>query len=288
MKFGFVAKYRGAWPVLMMCEALDVSRSGFYAWLTRPRSQHSLDDEVLAEQARQSFLNSDRTYGARRVWRDVLEMGSRCGLHRMERVMRKAGLRARPRRRGLPVDRGARSSAAIAPNILDREFTAVAPNQKWVADFTYLWTAEGWLYVAVVLDLYSRRIVGWSMQAQMSAQLVTDALMMAIWRRGQPEAVMHHSDRGSQYTSDQFQRLLVELGVTCSMSRSGNCWDNSAMESFFKTLKTERTDRKVYRTRDNAKADVFDYIERFYNRIRRHSTINYISPVQFEQRMELA
>ena len=288
MKFGFVAKYRGAWPVLMMCEALDVSRSGFYAWLTRPRSQHSLDDEVLAEQARQSFLNSDRTYGARRVWRDVLEMGSRCGLHRMERVMRKEGLRARPRRRGLPVDRGARSSAAIAPNILDREFTAVAPNQKWVADFTYLWTAEGWLYVAVVLDLYSRRIVGWSMQAQMSAQLVTDALMMAIWRRGQPEAVMHHSDRGSQYTSDQFQRLLVELGVICSMSRSGNCWDNSAMESFFKTLKTERTDRKVYHTRDNASADVFDYIERFYNRIRRHSTINYISPAQFEQRMELA
>ena len=245
MKFGFVAKYRGAWPVLMMCEALDVSRSGFYAWLTRPRSQHSLDDDVLAEQARQSFLNSDRTYGARRVWRDVLEMGSRCGLHRMERVMRKEGLRARPRRRGLPVDRGARSSAAIAPNILDREFTAVAPNQKWVADFTYLWTAEGWLYVAVVLDLYSRRIVGWSMQAQMSARLVTDALMMAIWRRGQPEAVMHHSDRGSQYTSDQFQRLLVELGVICSMSRSGNCWDNSAMESFFKTLKTERTDHKV-------------------------------------------
>lgn len=288
MKFGFVAKYRGAWPVLMMCEALDVSRSGFYAWLSRPRSQHSLDDEVLAEQARQSFLNSDRTYGARRVWRDLLEMGSPCGLHRIERVMRMEGLRARPRRRGLPVDRGARSSAAIAPNILDREFTAVAPNQKWVADFTYLWTAEGWLYVAVVLDLYSRRIVGWSMQAQMSAQLVTDALMMAIWRRGQPEAVMHHSDRGSQYTSDQFQRLLVELGVICSMSRSGNCWDNSAMESFFKTLKSERTDRKVYRTRDNAKADVFDYIERFYNRIRRHSTIDYISPVQFEQRMELA
>lgn len=288
MKFGFVAKYRGAWPVLMMCEALDVSRSGFYAWLSRPRSQHSLDDEVLAEQARQSFLNSDRTYGARRVWRDVLELGSPCGLHRIERVMRKEGLRARPRRRGLPVDRGARPSSAIAPNILDREFTAVAPNQKWVADFTYLWTAEGWLYVAVVLDLYSRRIVGWSMQAQMSAQLVTDALMMAIWRRGQPEAVMHHSDRGSQYTSDQFQRLLVELGITCSMSRSGNCWDNSAMESFFKTLKTERTDRKVYRTRDAAKTDVFDYIERFYNRIRRHSTIDYISPVQFEQRMELA
>ena len=156
MKFGFVAKYRGAWPVLMMCEALDVSRSGFYAWLTRPRSQHSLDDEALAEQARQSFLNSDRTYGARRVWRDVLEMGSRCGLHRMERVMRKEGLRARPRRRGLPVDRGARSSAAIAPNILDREFTAVAPNQTWVT----------------------------SMQAQMSAQRVTDALMMATWRRG--------------------------------------------------------------------------------------------------------
>lgn len=288
MKFGFVAKHRGAWPVLMLCEALGVSRSGFYAWLTRPRSQRSLDDETLGKQARLSFADSDRTYGARRVWRDVLEAGYPCGLHRIERLMRIQALRARPRRRGMPIDRGERSTAAIAPNLLDRAFHATAPNQKWVADFTYLWTAEGWLYVAVVLDLYSRRAVGWSMQPHMTTQLVTDALMMAIWRRGKPGALLHHSDRGSQYTSDQFRRLLDELGVTCSMSRSGNCWDNSAMESFFKSLKVERTNRKIYRTRAAAKADVFNYIEVFYNGKRRHSTIGYISPIQFEQQMQLA
>jgi putative transposase len=285
VKYGFVAKHRGAWPAVMMCGALGVSRSGFYAWLTRRRSQRSLDDDVLAARVRQSFLGSDRTYGARRVWHDVLAFGQRCGLHRIERLMRAQALRARPRRRGLPADRGQRS--AIAPNVLDRQFEAHAANQKWVADFTYIWTAEGWLYAAVVLDLYSRRIVGWSMQANMSSQLVADALMMAVWRRGKPVELLHHSDQGSQYTSEHFQKLLKEQGITCSMSRAGEVWDNSAMESFFSSLKTERTARKVYRTRADAKADVFDYIERFYNPTRRHSTLGYISPVQFEQ-MQLA
>lgn len=161
MKFGFVAKHRGAWPVNLLCEAIGVSRSGFYAWVTRPRSQRSLDEEQLGAQVRQSFTASDRTYGARRVWHDLLALGQRCGLHRIERLMRAQALRARPRRRGLPKDHGERS--AIAANVLDRQFQADAPNQKWVADFTYIWTAEGWLYVAVVLDLFSRRIVGWSM-----------------------------------------------------------------------------------------------------------------------------
>lgn len=287
MKFGFVAKHRGAWPVSMMCEALGVSRSGFYGWLTRPQSRRSREDEQLGRAARQCFIDSDRTYGARRVWREVLAGGSRCGLHRIERLMRAQALRARPRRRGLPIDRGERSLSP-APNLLDRQFEATGPNQKWVADFTYLWTAEGWLYVAVVLDLYSRRAVGWSMQSSMTAQLVTDALMMAIWPRGRPDALLHHSDRGSQYSSEQFQRLLGELGVTCSMSRSGNVWDNSVMESFFSTMKTERTARKTYRSRGEAKADVFDYIERFYNTRRLHSTIGYVSPVQFEQQEQLA
>ena len=181
MKFGFVAKHRGAWPVNLMCEALGVSRSGFYAWLTRPPSQRSLDDERLGTQVRQSFLASDRTYGARRVWHDVLALGQRCGLHRIERLMRAQALRARPRRRGLPKDCGKRS--AIAANVLDRQFRADGPNQKWVADFTYIWTAEGWLYVAVVLDLFSRRIVGRSMQSRIANQLVADALIMAVWRR---------------------------------------------------------------------------------------------------------
>ena len=173
-------------------------------------------------------MQSDRTYGARRVWHDLLATGYRCGLHRVERLMRQQALRARPRRRGLPVDRGLRPVVGIAANVLDRQFDAGAPNQKWVAD----------------------------------------ALMMAVWRRGKPDAVMHHSDRGSQYTSEQFQRLLVELGVTCSMSRAGNVWDNSAMESFFSSLKTERLARKTFRTRDEIRAEVFDYVERFYNPIR--------------------
>lgn len=271
-----------------LCEALGVSRSGYYGWLARPRSQRERDDEVIGTQVRHSFLGSDRTYGARRVWHDVLAEDHRCGLHRIERLMRAQALRARPRRRSLPVDTGQRSAAAIAPNVLDRQFQASSPNQKWVGDFTYLWTAEGWLYVAVVLDLYSRRAVGWSMHSEITSQLVTDALMMAVWRRGKTDALLHHSDRGSQYTSDAFQRLLGDLGVTCSMSRSGNVWDNSAMESFFSSLKTERTARKVYRSRSDAKADVFDYIERFYNPTRRHSTLGYLSPIQYEQQTRLA
>ncbi|MDR6155566.1 putative transposase [Acidovorax delafieldii] len=284
MKFGFVAKHRGAWPVNLMCEALGVSRGGFYAWLTRPRSQRSLSDEVLGAQVHQSFVRSDRTYGARLVWHDVLEQGQACGLHRIERLMREQALRARPRRRGLPKDRGTRS--AVADNVLDRQFRADGPNQKWVADFTYIWTAEGWLYVAAVLDLYSRRIVGWSMQESMTSQLVVDALMMAVWRRGKPVALLHHSDQGSQYTSEHFQKLLDEQGITCSMRRAGEVWDNSAMESFFSSLKTERTARKVYRTRGQARSDVFDYIECFYNPTRRHSTLGYLSPVQFEKAQE--
>jgi putative transposase len=284
VKFGFVAKHRGAWPVLLTCEALGVSRSGFYAWLSRPRSQRSLDDEVLGGQVQHSFVGSDRTYGARRVWHDVLALGQRCGLHRIERLMKLQALRARPRRRGLPADRGERS--VLAGNLLDRQFQAEAPNQKWVADFTYLWTAEGWLYAAVVLDLYSRRVVGWSMQSSMTSQLVADALMMAVWRRGKPVELLHHSDQGSQYTSEHFQELLKEQGITCSMSRAGEVWDNSAMESFFSSLKTERTARKVFRTREQARAEVFDYIERFYNPTRRHSTLGYVSPVAFEQARE--
>lgn len=280
MKYGFVAKHRGAWPVALMCEALGISRSGFYGWLTRPRSRRSLDDEVLGAKVHQSFVASDRTYGARRVWHDVLSLGHRCGLHRIERLMRKQALRARPRRRSLPKDLGDRT--AIGTNVLDRQFSADAPNQKWVADFTYIWTAEGWLYVAVVLDLYSRRVVGWSMQASMTSQLVADALMMAVWRRGQPVALLHHSDQGSQYTSEHFQQLLKEQGIACSMSRAGEVWDNSAMESFFSSLKTERTAKKVYRSREQARADVFDYIECFYNPTRRHSTLGYLSPIQFE------
>jgi putative transposase len=288
VKFGFIAKHRGIWAVEWMCEALGVSRGGFYAWLRRPPSERSRTDEVLSTKVRASFIGSDRTYGARRVWHDLLAEGVSCGLHRIERLMRQHGLKARPRRRRLPPDLGERQASAVAPNMLGRAFAAAAPNRRWIADFTYIWTAEGWLYVAAVVDLFSRRVVGWSMSAAMAAQLVTDALVMAIWRRGKPDALMHHSDRGSQYTSEQFQRLMADHGVICSMSRSGNVWDNAAMESFFSSLKTERTGQKTYRSRDEAKADVFDYIERFYNPKRRHSTIGYLSPMEFERRAGFA
>ncbi|WP_156677959.1 IS3 family transposase [Sphingomonas profundi] len=286
MRFEFVAKHRGIWPVSWICEALGVSRSGFHAWLVRAPSARARSDEEFGARVRASFISSYRTYGARRVWHDLLAGGLSCGLHRIERLMRVHGLKARPRRRGLPKDDGLRS--VIADNLLDRQFSAEAPNQRWIADFTYIWTAEGWLYVAVVIDLFSRRVVGWSMSDTMTAQLVTDALMMAIWRRGKPDALLHHSDQGSQYTSEKFQRLMADNGVTCSMSRSGNVWDNAAMESFFSSLKTERIGRKIYRTRNHAKADVFDYIERFYNPTRRHSTLGYLSPMDFERQAQVA
>ena len=284
MKFAFVAKHRQVWPMAWLCKALDVSTSGFHNWLNRRPAKRTLENESLLGVIRTSFQDSDRTYGARRVWRDVLAEGVSCGLHRIERLMHQNALKARPKRRKLPSDTGLRVINAIAPNILGRQFYATQPNHKWIADFTYIWTAEGWLYVAAVIDLFSRRVVGWSMSATMTAQLVTDALLMAIWRRGKPDALLHHSDQGSQYTSEQFRQLMADNGVTCSMSRSGNVWDNAAMESFFSTLKTERTARKVYRSRNQARADIFDFIERFYNAKRRHSTIGYLNPIEFERR----
>ena len=208
---------QGIWPADWICGALGVSRGGFYAWLKRPRSR---SDEEVGAKVRASFIASDRTYGAKRVWHDLLAEGLACGLHRVERLMRSQGLKARPRRRRLPPDLGERQACAVAPNVLGRTFVAPAPNRRWIADFTYIWTAEGWLYVAAVIDLFSRRVVGWSMSTAMASQLVTDALVMAIWRRGKPDALLHHSDRGSQYTSEQFQRLMADHGVVCSMSRS--------------------------------------------------------------------
>ncbi len=288
MRFTFIARHRGIWPLAWLCAALDVSRSGFHAWLNRTPSKRSRDDEEISAKVRASFIASARTYGARRVWHDMLAEGFNCGLHKIERLMQAQAFRARPRRRGLPKDEGQRLTSVIAPNVLDRAFSADRPNSKWIADFTYVWTAEGWLYVAAVIDLFSRRVVGWSMKAEMTAGLVTDALIMAIWRRGKPDALLHHSDQGSQYTSEQFQKLMADNGVQCSMSRSGNVWDNAAMESFFSSLKTERIRGRVYRTRDAARADVFDYIERFYNPVRRHSTIGYLSPVAFEEQAALA
>jgi putative transposase len=281
VKFGFVARHRGIWPIAVQCEALGVSRSGYHAWMRRPPSRRAAEDAAILATMRAAFVQSDRTYGVKRLWPEVRAAGHRVGRERVRRLMRNAGLRARPRRRALPRSRPT-TPHHLAPNVLDRAFVATAPNQKWVADFTYLWTQEGWLFVAVVLDLYSRRVVGWSMQSQMTASLVSDALLMAVHRRGPATALVHHSDQGTQYASEAFQQLLHGLGITCSMSRAGNVWDNAVAESFFSTLKTERCERRRYATRNEARADVFDFIERFYNPIRRHSTLGYVSPATYE------
>jgi len=282
VKYAFMVRHRRVWPVRWMSEALGVSASGFYEWLCRPESNRSMSNRVLLVRIRESFESSHRTYGSPRVWRDLHDWRVSAGLNRIARLMRQAGLVARPRLRRPDYSVGKRS--VIAPNLLDRQFTADAPNQKWVADFTYVATGEGWLYLAVVLDLYSRMVVGWSMQKEMSTQLVSDAMTMALWRRRpNTAALLHHSDQGTQYSSEAYQSLLQENGITCSMSRAGNVWDNSAVESFFSSMKSERVNRHRYRTRDEARSDIFDYIERFYNPQRRHSTLNYVSPVTYEQ-----
>jgi len=251
-----------------MCKVLGVSSSGFYDWFERPASQRERQNVKLLEAIKNSHAASDGTYGSPRVVRDLIDAGLPCSENRVARLMKAAGIKARHKRRRAP-SKVVGVVHAIAPNLLDRQFEATGPNQKWAADFTYLWTGEGWLFVAVVLDLYSRRIVGWSMHPTMTAQLVMDALLMAVFRRGRPRAVLHHSDQGAQYTSESFQRLLEVHGIVCSISRRGNCWDNAAMESFFSTMKTERLSKKHYPTRDELRADVFDYIERFYNARRR-------------------
>jgi putative transposase len=286
-RYAFIARERHTWPVERMCRVLGVSVSGFYDWLKRTPSQRAQANTELTQRIRVVHEQSRQTYGYLRIHAQLHAEGLRVGKHRVARLMRQAGLRpgSVKRRR---VTTQADERHAVAPNVLAQNFHAQRPNQKWLVDITYIATREGWLYLAGVLDVFSRRVVGWSMSAGMTAQLVTDALVMAIWRRGKPDALLHHSDRGSQYTSEQFQRLMADHGVVCSMSRSGNVWDNAAMESFFSSLKTERTAAKTYRSRDAARADVFDYIERFYNPRRRHSTLGYLSPVAYEERMRLA
>jgi len=263
-----------------MSQALGVSTSGFYEWLTRPESDRSMSNRTILVRIRESFEASHQSYGSPRVWRDLRDWNIRCSENRTARLMRQAGLVARVRLKTPRYEAGRRSM--IAPNLLDRQFQADAPNQKWVADFTYIPTREGWLYLAVVLDLYSRMVVGWSMQRHMSTELVSDAMTMALWRR-RPTALLQHSDQGSQYANELYQLLLADNGIQCSMSRTGNVWDNSAMEAFFSSLKIERVHRRGYRTRDEARSDIFNYIERFYNPHRRHSTLDYVSPTTYER-----
>jgi putative transposase len=268
-----------------MCEVLEVSRSGFYAWRSRPESQRSKRHRKLIEEIRKIYADRDmESYGSPRVHKELLSRGNSCSENTVAELMRSNGLAARTRRK-YKVTTDSAHSLPIAENVLNRDFEQDAPNRVWLADITFIWTLEGWLYLAAVLDAHSRKIVGWSMSHRMHAGLVMDSLRMALGRRCPEQAsrLLHHSDRGSQYASGAFQELLREHSITCSMSRKGNCWDNAMMESFFATLKKERVHHESYATRDAARQSVFEYIELFYNTRRRHSALGYISPEQYEQ-----
>lgn len=264
-----------------MCRILRVQRSGYYAWLSRPQSLRAQADALLLDDIKQFFEASSGIYGSPRIHRDLREAGTRCGEKRVARLMRQASLRSvrgykRPRyRAGKP--------ATTAPNRLEQQFTTQVPDQVWVTDITYIRTYEGWLYLAVVLDLYSRTVVGWAMKPSMATELVLDALRMAVWRRRPKQPVIIHSDQGSQFGSDDFTRWCKENRLVPSMSRRGNCYDNAVAESFFSSLKKEQIKRRIYATRTEAKSDIFDYIEGFYNRTRRHSHLGQLSPLAFEQ-----
>jgi len=263
-----------------MCQILRVSRSGFYDWLTRSPSKWALENKRLLSLIRASWEASGRVYGCKRVLLDLREAGETCGRHRVARLMRVNNIRAI---NGYRAPKGQLSRPSLlAPNTLNRAFSSDTPDRAWVTDITYIRTWQGWLYLAVVIDLYSRKVVGWSMKPNMAKELVVDALMMAVWRRQPKQRVLIHSDQGAQYGSDDWQRFCRSHNLDPSMSRRGNCWDNAVAESFFSSLKKERIKKRVYKTRDLAKADIFDYIEVFYNRTRRHSHIGGVSPEAFE------
>lgn len=274
-------EHREEFSISLMCRVLRVARAGFYQWLHQPESARAQEDRRLLELIRQSYEASYGVYGARRIFGDLREAGEDCGKHRVERIMRNNKIKAV---RGYKAPRRiAGRPSIIAPNHLQREFTVDAPNTVWVTDITYIRTWQGWLYLAVVVDLFARKVVGWSMKPTLSRELALDALLMAVWRRKPEQRVIVHSDQGSQFGSDDFKRFCAAHNLQPSMSRRGNCWDNAVAESFFSSLKKERIRKRIYKTREMARSDIFDYIEVFYNRSRRHSHPGGISPEAFER-----
>lgn len=282
MKFAFVQEHADDFPVAAACQALAVSRAGYYAWRDRPTSAQARRREELAAQIQAVHEAHRRVYGSPRVYQVLRVQGQSVCENTVAKLMREQEIRARPARRFVPCTTDSGHGQPVAPNRLDRQFTAAQPNQKWVVDITYIPTGEGWLYLAGVLDLYSRRIVGWSMAPHMQTQLVQDALEMALARRGPATDLLHHSDRGSQYASEDYQHLLQIHQITVSMSGKGDCWDNACMESFWGTLKGELVSQQPYATRQEARTSIFEYLEVFYNRQRLHSSLGYQSPEAFE------
>ena len=284
MRYQCIDRRRIRFPVRLMCRLLRVSPSGYYAWRVRPESRRAAYDRELTRVIRRLHAESDGTYGSPRIHAEIKAEGFSCGRVKVARLMRKAGLKGCPKRRFRVTSRGIHVSAG---NLLAQYFSAKTMNRRWASDITFIWTGQGWLYLAVVMDLFSRRIVGWSMNRRISCHLVLKALSMALGQRQVEGELIHHSDRGAQYLSDDFQALLQQHDISCSLSGAGSCYDNAVVESFFGILKRERVNRKYYLTRDDAKQDIFDYIECFYNRKRRHGYLGNICPAAFEERAKL-
>lgn len=279
-----IKKHTKSHSTRMMCRLLEVSVSAYYAWLTRPLSKRELENKALSEKIEAIFKAEKSRAGSPRITKRLQAEGARVGRHRVARLMRVNGWRARAAKK-YKATTNSKHSLPVAPNLLEQQFEAEKPNEKWVSDITYVWTEEGWLYLAAVMDLYSRQIVGWALSERMTAQLVKDALQMALWRRQMPRGVIVHSDRGSQYCSRDYQQLLTQHSLICSMSKKGDCFDNAAMESWNHSFKVEAIHGEKLLTRQFAKNHVFDYIEVYYNRQRLHSKLGYHSPVSFEEKM---
>jgi putative transposase len=281
MRFRVIEAEKAKVPIRRSCALLNVSESGFYAWQGREPSQRQRDDMVLLAHVRSQFFTSHETYGSPRMTVELNEAGVAAGRHRVARLMRENGLKAFQKRRFKRTTDSAHGGL-IAPNMLDQDFEATAPNQKWGVDISYVWTAEGWLYLAIVLDFFSRRIIGWAVSDRLKKDLALTALERAIAIRRPPKDVIHHSDRGSQYCSDDYQKLLKAHGFIISMSGKGNCYDNAMVETVFRTIKAELVWRTIYKTRIQAQTQIGDYIDAFYNPRRRHSALGYKSPIEFE------
>ena len=283
MKFRFIEEHLSPrFPVGVCCEVLEVSRAGYYAWRGRPASARAKRRQELARKVKAVHEQNRGVYGSPRVFQVLKAGGEGVCENTVAKVMSEQGIRAKGRKKFVPRTTDSRHQRPVADNVLGRQFEARAPDTKWAVDITYVPTDQGWLYLAGVIDLCSRRIVGWSMADHMRTELVGDALSMALARRRPHAGLLHHSDRGAQYASEDYQHLLHSHGIECSMSGKGDCWDNAVMESFWGTLKTELVNHEHYRTRDQARASIFEYIEAFYNRVRLHSSLGYLSPEQFE------
>ena len=287
MRYRAIQEHDRRYPIRLMCRALTVSAAGYYAWRSRPESTRSVSARALLSAIRMIHQESRETYGSPSIWDALLKQGHGVGEHRVARLMRIEGIRAKTVKKWRATTQS-NHRLPVAANTLNRRFTVESPNRVWAGDLTYVWTTEGWLYLAVILDLHSRRVIGWAMGHRLTVDLAERALTMALANRSPRAGLLHHSDRGSQYAATSYQRLLGEHGITPSMSRTGNCWDNACVESFFGTLKRELVYHRHYATREEATQDIFEYIEVFYNRKRRHSTLGYDSPAEYEARTAVA